>query len=98
MHTSILVGLIPCTPNGAKNIDEAWHFAVGTVLSQLRHLDITGPGSKWDWTDGFGRQCYPLMASWAVDNPEQVMITQVSYASCPMCENPEGAPMGHSTF
>jgi hypothetical protein len=23
------------------------------VLSQLRHLDITGPGSKWDWTDGF---------------------------------------------
>jgi len=49
----ILVGLIPCPPKGAKNIDEAWHSAVGTVLSQLRHLDITGPGLKWDCADGF---------------------------------------------
>jgi len=30
---SILVGFIPCPPKGAKNIDEAWHSAVGTVLS-----------------------------------------------------------------
>jgi len=44
MRAWILVGLIPCPPNGAKNIDEACHSAVGTVLSQLRHLDITGPG------------------------------------------------------
>jgi len=29
----ILIGLIPCPPKGAKNIDEAWHSAVGTVLS-----------------------------------------------------------------
>jgi len=39
----ILVGLIPFPPKSAKNIDEAWHSAVGTVLSQLRHLDITRP-------------------------------------------------------
>jgi hypothetical protein len=42
----ILVGLIPCPVKVAKNIDEAWHSAVGTVLSQLRHVDITGPGLK----------------------------------------------------
>jgi len=29
----IVVGFIPCAPKGAKNIDEAWHSAVGTVLS-----------------------------------------------------------------
>jgi hypothetical protein len=52
----ILVGLIPCPPAGAKNIDEAWHSAVGTVLSQLRHLDITGPSMNWDCADGFQRQ------------------------------------------
>jgi hypothetical protein len=40
----ILLRLIPCPPKGAKNIDEAWRFLVGTVLSQLRHLDITGSG------------------------------------------------------
>jgi len=49
----IIIGLIPCPMKGAKNIDEAWHSAVGTVLSQLRHLDITGPGMKWDCADGF---------------------------------------------
>jgi len=43
----ILIGLIPCPPKGAKNIDKAWHSAVGTVLSQLRHLVIAGPGLKW---------------------------------------------------
>ena len=27
-NTLILVGLIPCPPKGAKNIDEAWHSMV----------------------------------------------------------------------
>jgi len=92
------VGLIPCPPKGAKNLDKAWHNAVGTVLSQLRHCDITGPGFKWDCADGFQRQCYPLLAAWVGDYPEQVMVAQVSYGLCLMCEIPKGAPMGHSTF
>jgi len=49
----IHVGLIPCPPKGAKNPDEAWHSAVGTVLSQLRNVDIPGPSLKWDCADGF---------------------------------------------
>jgi hypothetical protein len=97
-RTWILVGLIPCPPKSAKNTDEAWHSAVGTVLSPLRNLDITGPCLKWDCADGFQRQCYPLLAAWVGDYPEQVMVTQVSYCSCQMCEMPKGAPMGHSTF
>jgi len=97
-HNCILVGLIPCPLKGAKSIDEAWHSTVGTVLSQLRHLDITGPGLKWDCADGFQRQCYPLLAAWVGDDPEKVMIAQVSYGSCPMWEIPKGALMGHSSF
>jgi len=97
-HRWILVGLIPCPPKGAKNIDEAWHSAVWTVLSHLRHLDITGPGLKWDCADGFQRQCYPLLAALVGDYPEQVMIAQVSYGSCLMCEIPKCPPMGHSAF
>ena len=69
-HVSVLVGLIQCPPKGAKNIDEAWHSAVRPLLSQLRHLDITGPGLKWDCADGFQRQCYPLLAAWVGDYPE----------------------------
>jgi len=96
--TWIPVGLIPCPPKGAKNTDEAWHSVVGTVLSPLRNLHITGPGLKWYCADGFQRQCYPLLAAWVRDYPEQVMVTQVSYGSCPMCEIPKGGPMGYSTF
>jgi hypothetical protein len=71
---------------------------VGSVLSQLRHLDITGPSLKWDCADGFQQQCYPLVAAWVGDYPEQVMVALVSDCRCPMCEIPKRAPMGHSTF
>jgi len=87
-RTWILAGLIHCPPKGAKNTDEAWHSAVGRMLSPLRNLDITGPGFKRDWADGLQRQCYPLLAAWVRDYPEQVMIAPVSYGSCPMCEIP----------
>jgi len=90
MRAWILVGLIASPPKSAKNIDEAWHSTVGTVLSQLRHRDITGPGLKWNCADGFQRQCYPHLAAWVADHPEQVMIAQVSYGSCPMCQFPKG--------
>jgi len=63
MPAWILIGLISCPQKGTKNIDEAWHSAVGTVLSQLRHLDIAGPGLKWDCVDSFQWQCYPLLAA-----------------------------------
>jgi len=94
----ILGRLIPCLLKGAKNIDEAWHFTVGTVLSQLTHLDITGPGLKWDCPDGFQRQYYPLLATWVGDYPVQVIIAEVSYGSYPMCEIPKGVMMVHATF
>jgi len=71
---------------------------VGTVLSPLRNLDITGLGLKWDCPDGFQRQCYPLLAAWVRDYPKQVIVAQVSYRPCPMCEIRKGSPMGHSTF
>ena len=94
----IFVGLIPCPGKGAKDTDDAWHSAVGTVQSPLRNLGITGPGSKWDCAEGSQRQCYPLLAAWVGDYPEQVIVAQVIYSSCLMWEFPKGGPMGHSTF
>jgi len=98
MRAWILVGLIPCPPKDAKNIDETWHSMVAIVLFQLRHLDITGPGLKWDSADGFQWQWYPLLATWVGDYWEQVMVAPVSYGSYPMWEICKGAPMGHSTL
>ena len=71
---------------------------VGTVLSQLRHLDITVPGLKWNCAEGFQRQCYLLLASWGGDYPEEVMVAQVPYGSCLVCEILNGVLMGQSTF
>ena len=67
------------------------------MLSPLQNLDITGPGLKWDYADGFQRQCYPRLAAWAGVYPEQVMVAQVSYGSCPMGDIPNRAPIGDST-
>ena len=97
-RTWILVRLSPCPPKGATNTEEAWHCVVGNVLSQLRNFDITGPGWKLKFADGFQRQFYALLAAWVGDYPELVMIAQVSYGSCPMCETHNGVRMGHSTF
>jgi len=94
----IHIRLIPWPPKGAKNTDEAWHNVVGTVLSPLRNIDITGPGLKCDWADGFQRQCYPLLAAWVGDYPEQVTVAQVSYGPCPTCEMPNGVLVAHSTI
>jgi hypothetical protein len=98
MHSWIIVGRIPCPLKGANNIDEALCNTVGTVLSQLRHLDITGSGLKRDWADGLQQQCYPLLAAWVGDYLEQVMVAQVSCSSYQMCEIPKAALIGHSTF
>jgi hypothetical protein len=38
------------------------------------------------------------LAVWVGDHPEQVMVAQVSYGSCPICEFPNGAPIGYSTI
>jgi len=97
-NTSIRVGMISCPLNTAKTIEKAWHTAVGTVLSQLRHLDITGPGLKCDCANGFQPQCYPLLAAWVGDYPKEVMVAQVLYGSYLMCEISQGVPRGSHLF
>jgi hypothetical protein len=94
----ILFRLVPCPPKGANNAGKEWHSEVGTVLSPLRNLDITCPSLKCNCSDGFQRQCYPLLAAWVGDYPEEVIVDQVSWVSCPMCEIPLGALIGYSTF
>ena len=98
MSSWMLVGLIPCPQKDANIIDEACDSAVGTSLSQLKHLDITGPSLKWECADGFQRWWYPLLAACVVDYPLQGMVAQVSYGSYLMREIPKGVRMGHSIF
>jgi len=93
----IFFELIPWPPQGAKNIDEELHSVFGTVVSHVRHLVISCPCLKWDCPDGFQREYYPLLATWVGDYPEQLMVPQVSYVSCPLCKTTKGLPMRHSS-
>jgi len=98
IHTWKLAELICCILQGAKINEEAWHTTIATALSTLRNLDISSAGSKWYCVDQIQRQCYPLFAAWVGDYPKPVMVAQVSYHSCLMCEIPKGAPMRYLTF
>jgi len=68
------------------------------LLSQLMHIDFTSPGLKWNCAYGLQQQCLPRLTAWVRDQPEQVMVAQVSYGSCPMCQIPTRTLLGKSTF
>jgi len=97
-HSWILIGLIPSLQTSTRYSDGAWHSTVRTVPSLHSNADITSPGLKWDCTDGFWRECYPLWAAWDGDYPEHVMVAQVLYGLYPMCEIHKGVPIGHWTI
>jgi len=97
-RTRILVALMLCFPNYGKSADKAWHPVVGTLISQLSNVDITGLGLNWDCADGFQRQRYSLLTSWGDVYPDKVMIALVSYGTCPLCEISNDALIWHSTF
>jgi len=88
VRTWLNIRLIPYLGKGAKKFDKGWHNLVGTVLTQLMHLDTTGPGLKWDCPDGFRLQCYLLRATWVRNNQDQVMFAQVLYGLCTTSEIP----------
>jgi len=68
------------------------------LLIPLRNVAITDPVLKWEYVDVFLRQCYPLLAAWVGDYPEQVRVSPVSYGAGLMCKILNVAPIGPSTF
>lgn len=70
----VFFGLIQCTPKGAKNTDDAWHSAVGTLLSPCLNLDLTGADLKWNFIDGFFSLCYMHLTVWIGDYNEHIMV------------------------
>ena len=62
-RTWILIGFIPIPPKGAPDSSTAWHYAVDTILGELKDVEIRGPGYEWDCADGFRRNCYPILAA-----------------------------------
>lgn len=80
-HARINIGLIPCPRNGAKYTEETWHSVIGTTLSPLRNIDMTGASLNWICADRLQRQCYPAWATWVGDDPEYRITSHVLYGA-----------------
>lgn len=98
MYTYILIEMSPNLPDEAKNSKTVLYNLIGTVVYQIRKLDISCPELKWDSGDEFQRQYFPFIAFYIRDYPEQLIVAQVSYGLYPICEIPQGVSIGYWTF
>jgi len=97
MSTVIHIGPNPCPLNEVTNIDKAWHSAVGSVLSQLRHVDMTGPGFEMGFCRCIPATMLPSLAALGWGSSRTSHGCAPLYESYWMCEIPQSAPMAHSS-
>ena len=90
----MLVGYIPTTKLEGISVKAArrrvlinlFHGCMQTLLGPLAPHGETGLPMMSG--DGTWRQCYPILASFVGDYPEQVLVTCTFYGGCPKCEVP----------
>ena len=90
----MLVGYIPTTKLEGISVKAACHRALTNLFHGCMQT-LLGPLAPYGETglpmmsgDGTWRQCYPLLASFVGDYPEQILVTCTFYGECPKCEVP----------
>ena len=85
----LLLGLLPSIPekHTAHMTKQSWHSAVGRILLPLQ--DAERDGIDMVCADGWVRHCYPRLARWLADYPEQCLLTLTKQGRCPVCECPQ---------
>lgn len=65
---------------------ELFHRSMSEVLAPLREVsDSEGGGIVLVGGNGEGRRCYPFLACYVADYPEQCLVTCTKYGTCPKC-------------
>ena len=90
----MLVGYIPTTKLEGISVKAARHRALTNLFHGCMQT-LLGPLVPYGETglpmmsrDGTWCQCYPLLASFVGDYPEQILVTCIFYGECPKCEVP----------
>ncbi len=85
----LLLALLPKFPKGyqASNTREGFHKALTSIFAPLK--DAYAIGIDIDCADGFVRHCYPRLAAWIGNTPEQSLLTTVVGGFCPICTVPK---------
>lgn len=64
----------------------AFHYAMKHIFSSLK--EAGKEGVLMTSGDGKTRHCFPILAVYIADYPEQCLVTCVRYGHCPLCECP----------
>ena len=76
-------------PNKAarrRSVANLFHACMGFLLKPLERLGLTGLLMKSG--DGAVRDCHPILAAYAGDYPEQILVTCTKTGECPTCPTP----------
>ncbi|KZW03090.1 hypothetical protein EXIGLDRAFT_636720, partial [Exidia glandulosa HHB12029] len=93
-HAQVLIGYLPTSAIDTSGLTELaarnaraqlFHTAVRTILEPLR--SAAKIGIELQSSDGAVRSCYPLLAVYAGDYPEQCLAACTRYGTrCPKCD------------
>lgn len=93
-HAQILIGYLPTSTVEKGDLTEValrnakarlFHAAMRTILEPLR--DAASTGTHLKSSNGEVRDCYPVLAVYAADYPEQALVTCTRSGSrCPKCD------------
>jgi hypothetical protein len=87
-NAAVLIALLPNVPKNPQvnETRRSWHMAMRQILQPLEAVEKQG--LMINCADGYIRRCYPRLARWLADYPEQVLLCDVKYGRCPICECP----------
>jgi hypothetical protein len=93
LHSSILIGYLPvkkleCYSEGNRSIQlyRLFHYCMSTILKPL--IAAGRNGVFMDCADRFICHCFPILASYVADNPEQTLIACCKANRCHRCTVP----------
>jgi hypothetical protein len=89
-HASILIGYLPVTKlecytkaTRSKATADLFHYCMGKIVEPLKKSGNSG--IKIGCADGALRLCFPILAAYIADNPEQCLIACVKNNTCHRC-------------
>jgi hypothetical protein len=69
--------------NNAASIEAGFHKALTTFFEPLE--DVLAKGLDLNYADSFVRYCFPRLAAWMADTPEQSLLTSIVGGFSPVC-------------
>ncbi|KAG9107022.1 hypothetical protein FRC07_008704, partial [Ceratobasidium sp. 392] len=93
-YSSLLLAYLPvpklhCFPSKTRGDQKAriFHESMAQILEPL--ISAGKDGIEMDCGDGYVRRCYPILAAYIADNPEQTLIAGCQRNLCHRCTVPQ---------